>query len=550
MKSEIVSRTFLPSDFIANTISFGFAAQEASSVFLATPGQTFYAPVTLSILPNTTMYSLQFNITVTNSGPHPITPGAFAFRSRLVKPSTSTNLPSVTLYEAIPPYMFANYTTVTTNIVSYNGTNFINLSFANTNLNLIGVGWLERSGAGLTNLFNTGSQDLITYSIVHDTLFLKSSGKVIVGNYSFQVPTNSANGETYPIQIGRPSATSDGFGANGTDIYIFAPTNGSTGAGTIGALKYVTVTNSIKYLVGSVFPFRWWNAGDFGSSNLIAADVAQVFQSAVYNLYNPEFQAPGSDFMDAMDSAGNIGKLDSSSGYYTNSGPSPTGADPLFDSNDSTSINQVAFGDQKIDVADVFVTFRRSLDPSLTWFRRFRNNGIIVADTNAANVSAHVLTKSVATASSTIKSKVASTTPPQVSFTAGDVIGSAGQTVQIPITATILGSYPLRMLMLNLTVVPLDGSPAITTPVSFGQISAVLGAPYTTSSQGSGNYAAVWLNSTNAGLTGTAIIGNLNVTIPATASGSAAYAIHFDHASASPNGLASFKDQTLTGGHG
>ena len=37
------------------------------------------------------------------------------------------------------------------------------------------------------------------------------------------------------------------------------------------------------------------------------------------------------------------------------------------------------------------------------------------------------------------------------------------------------------------------------------------------------------------------------MTIPTTANGNAAYAIHFDHASASPNGLASFKNQLLTG---
>ena len=61
-----------------------------------------------------------------------------------------------------------------------------------------------------------------------------------------------------------------------------------------------------------------------------------------------------------------------------------------------------------------------------------------------------------------------------------------------------------------------------------------------TSSTGNGNYAATWLNSTIAGLTGTATLGTLTVTIPANAPSSAAYAIHFDHASASPNGIASF----------
>jgi len=119
--------------------------------------------------------------------------------------------------------------------------------------------------------------------------------------------------------------------------------------------------------------------------------------------------------------------------------------------------------------------------------------------------------------------------------------------VQIPINATIFGNYPLRVLMLNLTVVPLDGSPAITTPVQFTQNATVLGSPYITDSKGDGNYSAAWLNNANAGLTGTVTIGTLSVTIPAGASNNAAYAVHFDHASASPNGIASFPKQTLTG---
>ena len=36
-----------------------------------------------------------------------------------------------------------------------------------------------------------------------------------------------------------------------------------------------------------------------------------------------------------------------------------------------TTINQIAFGDGILDVTDLYVTFRRSLDPSLVWFRRF-----------------------------------------------------------------------------------------------------------------------------------------------------------------------------------
>ena len=49
------------------------------------------------------------------------------------------------------------------------------------------------------------------------------------------------------------------------------------------------------------------------------------------------------------------------------------------------------------------------------------------------------------------------------------------------------------------------------------------------------------------GVSNNAVIGTLNITIPATATSSSAYAIHFDHASGSPNGLGSLPKHTWTG---
>ena len=228
--------------------------------------------------------------------------------------------------------------------------------------------------------------------------------------------------------------------------------------------------------------------------------------------------------------------------------PEPNAKNPLFNGDD-TSINQIAFGDGVLDVCDVYVTYRRSLDPSLTWFRRFWSGGHRVADTGAPNIAPLSTVKpAVKPAVNTAKPQATagSATSPQVNFAAGDIIGSAGQNVQIPITANIFGSYPLRVLMHNLNVTPLDGSPALTSAVQFTPNQA-LGNPYTTASQGNGNYSAVWLDSTIAGLTGNATIGTLTVPIPASATSLSAYAVHFDHVSASPNGIAAFPKQTLTG---
>ena len=551
--SGVVSAQFSAANFNANKISFGFASGEASSDFVASPGQYFYAPVTLSILPSARMYSLQFNLTVTNGGTNPgpaLASGAFGFESFLEKPIPNT---TPVIYEHIPPLSFSGYQSnppPPSAIVYYDNLPFVNMLFTNTTENLLGVGWLERYTQ--TNLYNTISQDLIKYSQPHDTLFLEDNGQVVVGGYAFRVPGAAQIGDTYQIQIGRPSATSDGVGAPGGNVYIAAPTNGSLYAGDINAIKVVTVGQR-KYLVGDAAPFRWFNAGDFGNTNLLSDDVMQVFQSAIYNLNYPPF---GSDFFDGMDSCGNFGVLDGDNadpnfGYYTNSNPianttglSTAQLNALFDGNDTT-IDQVAFGDGTLDVCDVYVTFRRSLDPSRTWFRRFWNNGVRVADTipNAAPISS-IMTKGPTQP----KSKNGSSSPdsPKVNFAAGDSMPSAGQTVQIPVTAQIFGAYPLKVLMLNLTVAPLDGSPGPTSPVQFIP-NAALGQPTLVSSVGNANYAATWLNSSISGFTGNATLGTLTVQIPASASANSAYAIHFDHASGSPNGIASFPKQAKTG---
>jgi hypothetical protein len=623
LPSGIAVQYFSPTNFVPNSISFGFASGEASSDFVASPGQIFYAPVTFSALPSTTIYSLQFNITVTNLGPTAI-PGLFWFTSLLEKPDPQ----NPGFFLEIPTWAFVSSGTnpppaTDINAFLYQGDWYQNMQF--TDGDLLGVGWIERYGA--TNLYITKSQDLITYSSAHDVMYPNAAhpGQVELGGYALLIPPTATTNDIYQIQIGRPSATSDGIGTPGSDVYIYAPTNGSTAGGSpINALKNITMGQR-KYIVGSAYPFRWFNAGDFGSSNIVNADVEQVFEAAAYSLSGLGDVPPyGSDFFDAMDSCGNIGVLDSNPadanyGYYTNTaefpnpfvysvtnyivientnnsppitnsttmilwqplylttyyvnevstisyilpGTStnivlvtnivtfptiPASLNTLFDGGD-TNINQIVFGDGVLDVCDVYVTFRRSLDPSLTWFRRFWNNGQRVADTGAPNVAANVASQISSTSKSLSVQSAAqnsATTLPQVNFTAGDIVGSAGQTVQIPINATIFGNYPLRVLMLNLNVTLLDGSPALTSAVQFTP-NAALGDPYITDSKGNGNYSATWLDNTISGLTGTANIGTLTVTIPTNTTSLSAYAIHFDHASASPNGIASFPKQTLTG---
>jgi hypothetical protein len=546
-----------PAVFMQNKISFGFASGEASSAFIAAPGQTFVAPVTLTMLPGKVIYSLQFNLTTTNAGsnpgvaPVPSSAYNFNFQSMLEQPNPT----NAGFYITIPP-------------ATFDGSTLASLVSVNNSENLMAVGWLDNPSE--TNLIYVKGENLIQYSQAHDDLFPNSQqpNGVIVGSYSFTVPTNAAPGQTYQIQIGRPSATDDGVGAPGSDVFISAPTNASAlGAGSLNALKTVTV-GSAQYLVGDAYPFRWFNAGDFGDTNLDNADVEQVFEAAVYGLNYP----PYSDFLDSMASCGYIGQ-DSGNGYWTNLFPNPsgkvvTGSPPTLFNLDPANypvINTIAFGKNNgvdaiaLDVSDVYLTLRRSLDPSLTWFVRFHTNDTVngysglvaVPVPNVFNPSPSSLAKPMALPSSTPSSTVSITNTSSVNFASTDFLASAGQVLQIPVTAKVFGMYPLRVAMLNISVVPLDGSPPLMVPVSFtpNSTNTALGTPTSgfTASHGNGNYAAAWLDSTIAGISNSAVIGTLTVTIPANATSLSSYAIHFDHASGSPNGIGSFPRHTLTG---
>ena len=631
--SAVVSHTFLITNAINNTIDFGFASGPGSCQFVASPGQTFVVPVALSLLPDAPpIYGLQFNLTVTNLGAIPVTPGAVDFDSLLGKPDQFND----GYFLPIPTYAFlgASQPDNDSAAIFTNGAWYQNLQFTNiNNESLLGVGWLEIYGR--TNLYNTKSQNLLTYPILRGNEPYPSKTQAVLGGYKFAIPTNAGPGDIYQIQIGRPSGITFAQVGYGTPVLINAPANTNlVGPGSLNALKNVVIGYK-KYLVGDVYPANWFNAGDFGTMDLVTngvTDVSRVFDFAVYPVAAPP---ANSDLFDALDSCGNFGVLDTNSGYYTNPNtyPTPTNfvnavtnytavynfdtnanqyilnsyyansitnystyvylttyfvtvpytvtsiynpvppglptttisltsytkniapaVSTLFDGSD-TNINQIAFGDGQLDVCDIYVTFRRSLDSSLLWYERFWTNGQLVADTAIRNPAAHVVSK-VATANLSAQPKDLSsgnsTEPPQVVFSASNINGTAGQVVQVPITATITGNYNLRLLMLNLSVLPSGIAPALDTQIQFNQTATALGSPHLTDSNGNGNYSAVWLNNssegaTGAGLTGTVTLGNLYVTIPSGAASGSTYTVSFDHASASPNGLASFPKLTVSG---
>ncbi|HEV2453295.1 MAG TPA: NHL repeat-containing protein, partial [Verrucomicrobiae bacterium] len=565
LPSPLVTASFLSQNFQANELTWGFASGYCSSSFVGSPGELFYAPVTLTTLPNTAMYGLDFDMTVTNLGPDPVPTGAYSFQPMILEPESVSNS-DVSVLAPIPPYIFIGEysgTPAPGQVINYNGTNFISLEAANTTLNELAVGWFEMYGR--TNLYNTLKQNLLTYSsaFIDELPNSEHPNGVIVGGYAFQIPTNAQPGEQYEIQLQRPSADNNGLGGENSAVIINTPTSGSLSNGPINGIKIVTVGQP-KYLAGDVYPFEWFNAGNFGNGDLItysANDIQEVFDAAIYGINTPP---PGSDLYDAMDSAGGFGAYDADAGYWTNANITANSAqrNALFNVNDDTTINEMAFGDGNLDVCDVYVTFLRSQFPELYWFQRFYTNdtvhGVfgrvaqaIVTQTNVNEGGASPGGGSAGGGSS----PVSITNTPTVHFAAGDYLASAGQSLSIPITASVYGLNPLRMLMFNVNVTPLDGSPALTTPVTFSP-----NAPFNNSSIYNGgfetnttaNCAEAFLPTTfpissSANVTGSNVIGYLHITIPANATSASAYALSFGHASASPNGLVSFPKTTYTG---
>ena len=551
--SATVSNLFSATDFKANKITFGFEDGTASSAFKASAGSTFYAPVTLSLVDTRqVMYSLQFGLLVTNTAGFAIPAGAVGFHSTLTELVDG-------FYRQIAPSAFSHIQTNITLVGGNSVTNltpvFTNLVVTNPAINLLSVGWLEINGDATkapipgANLFNTTLQNLITYSLAHDFVLGAAGGQVVVGGYAIQIPTDAPPGQEYRIRIIRPSATTDG---QFIDSFIDAPTGGNaTGPSPINAVKVVTV-GSPNYIVGDVHPFRWWNAGDFGDTNILNVDVVQVFRSVVYSLNRP---LPGSDMEDAMDSCCNTATLDTSNGLLTNNAGRISTA--TISQGGDAAINNSVFGDGTLDIADIWVTFRRSLDPTLTNYLRFRSNGVHYATPTSnlfrgvpTSLGAGQASASAVPPERSVSSLDAVAQPSKVFYAADSIVGSAGQIVSVPVRASVLGGNPMRLLALNITVVPVFGSdplvPALDAPVEF-IASASMGDPTTTTSLALNNVAMAWLNPGVAGISGDGIIGHVRFRVPSTAGDSAAYAVRIEKASASSFGVDRMAGETVSG---
>ncbi len=290
--SQIVSNVFYATNYLPNLMAFGFARSrtnkvEGASEFIGSPGQRFFAPVTLNLQADQSIFAMQFGLSVTNGAGAPRVIGQLVgFESMLkrVRPG------SPPIFVNIPPSFATDAAT--------GGTNITSLLVTNATQNFLGVGWLERYGG--STLYDTSSQDLISYSKIVETVFRKADKRVVLGGFSFVIPSNSSLSDSYEIQLSRPSATKYDIDAVSRDVFIDLPLNGSQTVGSINAIKRITLAapGERSYVVGDLSPFYWLNAGDFGDGNIINQDVSQIFHTAANQVNLPP---QGSDLFDAMD---------------------------------------------------------------------------------------------------------------------------------------------------------------------------------------------------------------------------------------------------------
>ncbi len=477
--SQTVSAELSVSNVVGNQMTWGFANGLASTHYITGLNLGFSAPVTFTGIPSSLpIYTFQFDLTVTNGGGTPLPVlKAGNFIPHLVQPD-----PQPPEFKLLPPGIFDPLTDTT------------NAGISTTQPDSLEVAWLVTPP--VSNLYT--STFLLEYSGIFQTLFIldpPTSG-ALVGELQFFIPPTATPGTPFTLVLGAPSASS--FNAPECcgppiNVLVQAPTNGPlTGTG-LNAVKLVTVlTNNSPesaHLVGDVFPFDWFNIGDFGDSVLLDDDVIQTMEFA----FTDPFALPANNpYFDAMDS---------SDGTVNN-----------FFSTSDAAIDLITNGDglhrrvrRLRDVAPLPGSHAGQLLP------------VLVGDGLGANrLSVSGARAAIKKASPTPRGpvKMGLSGPESITVAADQVQAGGNLTVQVPVRVLAAAPQPVRVFMFNAVIEPLDGSPPIDTSVSFSAATN-LGSPYATASQTPNNYGAAWLDSSVAGVSGTNILGTLTVTLAA-----------------------------------
>jgi sugar lactone lactonase YvrE len=408
--------------------------------FTAGVGSTIVIPIEVKLAPDRALRSLQFRVEVT---PTPLTPGSLI----------SSQFRSLT---------------ITTN-------DFIRLALPSTNPPLASV---------YTTTTNTG----LAVSFVGTTsgLDLRNSATVVV--LAVPIPTTAANNQKYDIQVVQPSGTSDGLQ---TPVRI-----------TTFDKRTITVTTNVSYVVGDSAIASWYNAGDFGNTNINNNDVNNAFHASL-GLFTPY---PFTDVFDAMDA---------------------------FPEDSLTS----AGGDGQIRFLDWQIILQRSLRLStINWTRSWSANGVRIARGAALGGSANSPAETLADTgnrSGAVRQAVLRAEPLENTV--------PGSVVQVPVSIVVASGHQVKGLQFRALIVPEGGAPALDQPVQFTSDSSL---PNPISLQGLqegmplNQAASAWSliqNPFTTPLQNLRLLGQLRFTIPASAQPGQNYTVRFANADGSPD---------------
>ncbi len=305
------------------------------------------------------------------------------------------------------------------------------------------------------------------------------------------IPPTAVPGQTYTLSIVQPSGTSD---AGQTPVPLTTLSN-----------RVITVTN-VSYLVGDSGVAAWYNAGDFGDSNLGNNDANNAFHVSlgIFNVY------PFTDLFDAMDA---------------------------FPPDSATTVG----GDGQIRFLDWQLILRRSLRLSTAnWQRAWSTDGF------RAPASATL------SGSPDLPGETLIAPPPgavwvrQASFHAEPVENvRPGQSVKVPVFIQIEEGASISGLQFLAKIHPSPSAPALRAQALF--VPEVAGSGRPVDGLGLNQVAYAWdLGAFAPPLEGRALLGYVVFTIPATARSGQSYQVRFGNADGAPDEETQYDFETFS----
>jgi hypothetical protein len=302
----------------------------------------------------------------------------------------------------------------------------------------------------------------------------------VVAMLKIQIPATCSENQTYQLSVQLPTGTSDG-GQTSVPINSMPP-------------RTITIQN-VQYLVGDSSPGRWYNAGEFGDATLENTDV----NNALYASLGIRVPYSFSDAFDAMDAFPET----------------PNGLNLK--------------GDGKITFLDWQHIWRRSLGiESINWVRSWSAGGVRTHQTTNLILTPHIRTSpSIATPGNVWVREAAIS-----SGTANTLL--PGAAYSLPVYVKVGAGFSLAGLQFRATLVPEGGAPTPST-ISFTSAAGITGGQVLPGPTPNDIICAWSIGALANSLTGSTLLGYINFTVPANASGGSHYTLNFLHVDGAPD---------------